>query len=147
MAIDRADWHYGGDFPEELPDESGGTHIGMYLAWIINNHLEGELHHEDEDSEQELERVRNREITGREFFFNQCDEKFWESDLNEEGLAFTNHYYSTTNDVTPYYSDYEETLVNGLPTLYHVEDTWENYDKLSKILDQRFLEWKSEQNK
>jgi hypothetical protein len=54
MAIDRADWHYGGDFPAELPDENGGTHIGMYLAWIINNHLEGELHHEDTDSEQEL---------------------------------------------------------------------------------------------
>jgi hypothetical protein len=38
MAYDRADWHYGSDFPNDVPDENGGTHIGMFLAWaIINN--------------------------------------------------------------------------------------------------------------
>lgn len=29
---DRADWHSGGDFPKDLTDEAGGTHIGMFLA-------------------------------------------------------------------------------------------------------------------
>jgi hypothetical protein len=39
--IDRADWHYGGGdlYPKELPPENGGTHIGMYLAWIIQRGL------------------------------------------------------------------------------------------------------------
>ena len=37
MAIDRMDWHYGGDYPEGLPTENGGTHIGFYLTWIIQN--------------------------------------------------------------------------------------------------------------
>jgi hypothetical protein len=100
MAIDRTDWHSGQDFPKELPAENGGTHIGMYLAWIINNHLEGEIHHEDEDSKQAVARVRKREITGREFLASACDEKFWESDLNEEGLAFTKQYYVTTGGGT-----------------------------------------------
>jgi hypothetical protein len=39
--IDRADWHYGGGdlYPKELPPENGGTHIGMYLAWIVQHGL------------------------------------------------------------------------------------------------------------
>jgi hypothetical protein len=36
---DRADWHYGGDYPPDLPSENGGTHIGIYLAWIIHRRL------------------------------------------------------------------------------------------------------------
>ena len=36
-SIDRADWHYGGDYPKELPIENGGTHIGMFINWIIDN--------------------------------------------------------------------------------------------------------------
>ena len=47
MAIDNANWHYGGDgFPEDLPPEAGGTHIGMFLAWAIINHLESEMQRE-----------------------------------------------------------------------------------------------------
>jgi hypothetical protein len=29
MSYDRADWHYGGNYPKGLPPENGGTHIGM----------------------------------------------------------------------------------------------------------------------
>lgn len=43
-SIDKADWHNGsGEYPKDLPDENGGTHIGMYFAWIINNHTYGKL--------------------------------------------------------------------------------------------------------
>lgn len=39
--MDRIDWHGGSDnFPEELEHEAGGTHLGMFLAWVINNNLE-----------------------------------------------------------------------------------------------------------
>jgi len=39
-SIDRAHGHYSdGDYPKELPSENGGTHIGMYLAWIIQRGL------------------------------------------------------------------------------------------------------------
>lgn len=137
MAIDRMDWHYGGNFPEDLPNENGGTHIGIFLAWIINNNLEGDLH--KEESAEALEDVRKRKITGRDFLIDQCDEKFWEEDLTEEGFVFAESYYE--ND---YHEDYEETLIKNLPTTYHVEDTWENYDKIAQIIDKRFREWKNE---
>ena len=45
MSYDRADWHYGGDYPKDMPPENGGTHIGIFLAWAIIHHLEGDLHH------------------------------------------------------------------------------------------------------
>lgn len=32
--IDRADWHYDGQYPKGLPPENGGTHIGMFLVWV-----------------------------------------------------------------------------------------------------------------
>jgi hypothetical protein len=42
-SYDKMDWHYSGDYPDELPTENSGTHIGMYLAWIINNGLQGDM--------------------------------------------------------------------------------------------------------
>jgi len=136
MAYDRADWHYGGDFPPELPIENGGTHIWMFIAWAITNKLEGQLL--IEETPKELEAVRARKMTGREFLFEVCDEKFWEDDLNEEGNAFAKFYYETDK----YIQDYAEVLSAGLPTLYHVADTWENYEKLAKVIDKRFMSWK-----
>ncbi|NUP09159.1 MAG: hypothetical protein HOW73_24170 [Polyangiaceae bacterium] len=137
MSYDRADWHYEGDFPSSLPTECGGTHIGMFLAWAIHSGLEGdELR---EDAAAALEEVRARRMTGRDFLFNQCDGKFWESDLSEEGNEFAKWYYAPD---TAYLADYERELGDGLETLYHVADTWENYDKLAKVIDQRFDEWR-----
>jgi hypothetical protein len=39
---------------------------------------------------------------------------------------------------------YGELLAKGLPSMYHVADTWPNYDKLKKRIDQRYREWKGE---
>jgi hypothetical protein len=136
MAYDRADWHYGGTFPKGLPDAAGGTHIGMFLAWAIMRGLEGEDAQADTDS---LEAVRARRMTGRDYLLNICDEKFWESDLSEEGNAFAKQYYGEKG----YYKDYEKALARRLPSLYHVEDSWDNFDRLTPVLDQRFRDWKS----
>jgi hypothetical protein len=144
MAHDRADWHYGGDYPKDLPPEAGGTHIGMYLAWAISRGLEGEFHREN--SADALAAVRNREITGREFLTTMCDEKFWEEDLGDIGNAFTRDYYSSKTPPS-YYDDYGECLGGGLPSLYHVEDTWENFDKVAAVLDRRFADWQKRRSR
>jgi hypothetical protein len=139
MAYDRADWHYGGDFPDGLSPENGATHIGMFLAWAILRNLDGDFHREE--SADALAAVRNPQMTGCEFLLSQCDEQFWEEDLNDDGNAFAQDYYATDR----YFADYESTLGEGLPTLYHVEDTWENFEKIAAVLDQRYREWKSRQ--
>lgn len=143
MAIDRADWHSDGEFPTDLPPENGGTHIGMFLAWIIHHGLQGELH--NEDSRAELEAVRARRMTGREFLFQACDGKFWDEDLNDEGNRFTAAYYSGPGGkgYGAYIEDYERVLATDLPTTYHVEDSWENYDSLALVIDRRYAEWQA----
>jgi len=144
MAYDRIDWHSGGDYPKGLPHENGGTHIGMFLAWAINRNLEGELHHDSEREEQALKSVRDRTITGRDFLINQCDEKFWDEDLNEEGNNFAKWYYEPNKEGHPtYFEDYCHALEDGSDkSAYHYENNWENYDKVAAILDRRFDEWK-----
>lgn len=139
MAYDRADWHYGGDYPPGLPPENGGTHIGMFLAWAIHRGLEGDLHRQE--SSGALGAVRERRLTGREFLFSECDEKLWEEDLSDEGNAFAKAYYERTG-AGGYLADYEAALGTGLPSLYHVEDTWENFDRIARIIDRRYAAWK-----
>lgn len=139
MAIDRIDWHADSTEQYDLPYENAGTHIGMFLAWVINHHLEGELH--IEESLEELAQVRERKMTGREFLIKICDEKFWEEDLNGEGLAFVKFYYEAEG--YRYYVDYEETLAQNLPSIYHVEDTWENYDLIAAKITAAYQQWKT----
>ena len=145
MAIDRADWHYGGDYPEELPPKNGGTHIGMFLAWVIHNSLEGpELR---EYAQESLEAVKARRMTGCEFLFTECDEKLIESDLSDEANAFAAWYYSTPEGEMPYVDDYSNALAEDLPTVYYVADSWENYDKIAPIISAAYAQWKATQNR
>lgn len=139
MSIDRADWHYGGDFPVDLPIENGATHIGMYLTWIIKNNLQSEFL--DEEMPEAINDLRKRKISGRDFLLDYCDEKFTEEELSQEGLAFTEDYYSED-----YISDYEATLADGLASIYYVENSWENYDKIAPAISKRFNEWKKKKH-
>lgn len=138
MAIDRMDWHYGGDFPQGLPNENGGTHIGFYLTWIIQQNLAGEFH--QEESSEELRLVQARELDGREFLINMCDEKFTDEDVNSEGYAFTEYYYEAEDG--GFFDDYEHVLMGDLPSIYHVENSWENYDKIAPVITKAYEKWK-----
>ena len=143
-SIDRADWHYGGDYPKNLPRTGGGTHIGMYLTWIIMSDLIGAIH--TENSSSAIRAVKNREISGRDFLFEHCDGKFWAEDLTPEGQDFTKKYYLNPMDDRKAYGqyiiDYENTLAGSLNSLYEVEDNWSNYDKISSVVDRRYRNYK-----
>lgn len=138
MTYDKVAWHYGGNFPADLPPENGGTHIGMFLAWCIINGLSGQLH--DEESPDALTAVRERRMTGRDFVQQMCDEKFWEEDLNEEGNRFAKHYYSGPDGkgYGDYIEDYESLLAQGLPSTYNVADTWENHARIAERIAARY---------
>jgi hypothetical protein len=145
MAYDRADFDYStGDQP--LPKGHAATHIGMFLAWAVNNGLENELHRHR--SPELLERLRRREITGRQFFEAACGDRFSERDLSPEGNAFAESYYSDqTGQRGPYFEDYRKVLASGLPGFWHVADTWDNYDKLAPVISNRFDRWKNPRRK
>lgn len=141
MIFDRASWHSGVDFPKGLPDDAGGTHIGMFLTWIIMNHLEGDFLRQE--SAQALEEVRRRRTTGRDFLFDECDDKMLEEDLNDEGNRFANSYYcGTDGKYGAYIADYQITFVDSGMSIYAVADSRENYDRLEPVITRRYVAWK-----
>ena len=136
MKYDDASWHCGGQFPADLPQEAGGTHTAMFCAWAMLAGLGGDLHAE----EPLVESLRERAVTPGQFFFRACDGKFTDEDLSEEGNAFTREYFDF--DSGRYLQDYQRVLASSKPSLYHVPDTWEEFDRLRPVLDARLEEWR-----
>ncbi|MET3025186.1 hypothetical protein ABXT06_00770 [Flavobacterium sp. UW10123] len=148
---DDSSWHYGGDYPDDLPDVNASTHIGMFLTWCIDKDLLSE--EQLEDSEEGINAIKNRELTGAEFLIDYCDEKFSNYDLNDLGNEFAEaYYYDDESDFAKefgaYCDDYgehfdKEAEKKGFEyeSFYHVENTWENYNSLKPIIDRRFNEW------
>jgi hypothetical protein len=139
MKYDDASWHYGGDFPSDVLREAGGTHIGMFVAWCLLNGLGGDIH--TKELPDILDRLRKREQTPGNWFLGACDEKFTNEDLSEEGNEFARAYYEMR--AGGYVDDYTAAVGEGYPTLYHVPDTWDTYEKLSPVLGRRFKGWKN----
>jgi len=135
---DDAVWHYGGNFPADLPNVAGATHIGMFVASCILQGMVGEIH--EVEFPENLQRLRDREITPGRWIIEACDEKFTQEELNEEGNAFAMDYYYATGAL--YLADYEQTLCAGLETTYHVPDTWESFDKINPVIRERLAQWR-----
>ena len=58
--------------------------------------------------------------------------------FSDHGNLFTYYYYGGGL----YYQDYQRVLVKTLPSIYHVTDSWENYEKMKACMDLRFQDWK-----
>lgn len=125
-------WHLGGgEFPQGLPEENAATHIGFFVAWAINRGLWGAPQNAAESVA--IESVRNRAITGRIFLIEQCDGKLLSGMLNKEGNVFAQKYYPRAYD-----KDYQRTLILELESDYLVEDSWNNYECIAEVIDQRY---------
>ncbi len=131
---DNAQSHFLGNFPESLPIEQAYVHIGMYLGWIIENDLFSEYF--EDESETQILRFKQRQVS--------CTilSELWDGYLgfelfSKKGNLFTYYYYGGGI----FKKDYESILTNDLPSLYHVEDTWSNYDKIAAKITERFKEW------
>jgi len=132
---DNAKNHFLGNFPESLPIEQAYVHIGIFLGWMIEKELYSE-YFEDESGAQ-IYRFKKRDVS--------CTilSEVWDGYLgyelfNKEGNMFAYYYYGGGI----YKKDYEKTLGTTLPSIYHVKDNWENYDKMAEKINQRFKDWK-----
>ncbi|RAW00889.1 DUF7832 domain-containing protein [Pseudochryseolinea flava] len=131
---DNAKQHFLGNFPENLPIEQAYVHIGMYLGWVIDMDLYSE-YFEDEASNQ-IFRFKRREISCTilsEIWEGYLDHQFF----NKPGNMFTYYYYAGGL----YHADYNQILVQSLPSIYHVSDTWDNYEKLKQRMGMRWQDW------
>lgn len=138
VVYDKAKWHFGGDYPADLGDDYAYTHAGYFFGWIVDNDLvDPEFL---EDFEDDIKRFRHRDITARELFII-TDGALVDDMMNDTGNAFAAAYFDF--DRGKYFSDYEELLCDDLDTMYHVEDTPENYTRLCARITERFLDWKA----
>lgn len=141
MKYDDASWHYGGQFPKDLPQEAGATHTGMFVAWALLAGLAGELH--TEDSQEEIAALRGRSVKPGKFFMRTCDGKFTDEDLNNDGNAFTEVYFNFKTG--KYLSDYCAAIGIDIDRIYYAADTWDNFDRLKPVLDKRYAKWRHKQ--
>ena len=139
---DKAKWHYEGDYPRGLSQVQAFVHTGMFLGWVIDNGLYSEEF--GEDCEEDIEAFRQRSMTGPEVY-RRCDGVLADDMLSTTGNRFVRFYFDFKKGA--YLRDYKELLAARLPSLYHVLDTWENYDRLKARIDQRFQEWKDSRGK
>jgi hypothetical protein len=137
LVFDKAKWHYEGEFPGYLDEERAFVHTGMFLGWIIDN----KLYSEDfaDDFRDEIRSFKSRKMTGSDVY-SAADGVFAEEMVNPEGRAFAVAYFDF--DKGQYLKDYEKLLSAKLPSMYHVKDTWENYDRLKLQIDKRFAAWR-----
>ncbi len=132
---DLAKNHFLGNFPSNLPIEKAYLHIGIYLGWIIDSHLYSEYF--EEEASTEIFRFVHREI-GPIVLSEIWDGRLSQELFSYEGNLFTYYYYAGGI----YKKDYIDLLAEIKPTFYHVEDTWENFYKISQKISGRFEEWK-----
>ena len=137
LVFDKAKWHYEGKFPEGLGEEQAFVHTGMFLGWVVD----AGLYSEDfaDDFKREIKKFKARKLTGSGIYA-AADGVFDEEMLNIEGLAFAKAYFDF--DKGQYLLDYDKLLSAKLPSMYHVQDSWENYDQLRVQIDKRFAAWK-----
>jgi hypothetical protein len=139
MKYDDAAWHYEGNFPKDLPWRAAATHTGMFVAWALLRDLASERHLRD--FPQGVLSLRARRLTPGLFFLSTFDGKFSNDDLNAEGNAFAAHYYDLQNG--QFIKDYEAALAVGVPEAYYVKDSWENFDLISPLVDDRLAAWRA----
>jgi hypothetical protein len=137
MAVyDKAKWHFEGDFPKGLPIYQGYVHIGFYLGWAIEHGFAGELL--TQDFTAEVEQFRCGKISGPRLL-QITDGVLDDQMLSEEGNRFTADYYEDRD------GGYNSDLPAVFPreeSIYHVQDTAENYAKIKTKLDARFDAWR-----
>jgi len=139
FVYDKAKYHYDGNFPDDLEPEQGFIHTGMFLGWIVDHDLYSDWF--GPEMCVYIRAFKDREMTGAKVF-EACDGVLVGDMLTDEGNAFARDYFDFERG--KYLGDYSELLSQGLPSMYHVADTWPNYEKLKKRIDQRYREWKGE---
>ena len=139
---DDAEYHFSEkilkEYGEEFSIKQSYVHGGMYLKWALDNGLTGG--ESIEFFSQKLELLKSREIKGSELL-EDMDGVLDSLCLNDEGQRFTKWYFGVEKN--SYFEDFEKTLSKDLSDYLLVEDTWENFDLISKVISNRYEQWKN----
>lgn len=142
MKYDHPEFHWSNEFPSDVPEENAITHMGFFFAWALQRGLVGEFHRAEDDSAEALAGVEAGQFSPRQYVIEFCDSQFTNEDFSDTGNAFVSSYY-----VQQYFKDYSNTFEGDYETIYHVEDSSENVNKILPVLDRRFNEWSEKRDR
>jgi hypothetical protein len=94
----------------------------MFITWLLKNDLSSKQSRKEDALEIEL--VKRDEKTGAQFYLEAWDGVLSTKELSDEAVDFKNG------------------LSGGLPTIYHVKDSLENYQIIEPIITERYQDWK-----
>lgn len=140
MEYDNQNWHLNDDFPSNLDEKCALTHMGFFITWIIDNHLESNLLASNFINEINL--LRNREMTGVDFILRCCDNKLSSDDMNDTGNQFAQSYYASDQ----YFDDYVELSDSNQDSIFSEPNSWAKYDDVRQVIDKRYNSWLKKQN-
>lgn len=131
---DKAKYHYDGDYPKGLARKQAFVHTGMFVGWLVEHDMIAK------DFLSETEGFKDRKITGAEIY-KAWDGRLTSDILTDEGNRFAADYFDFERG--QFLDDYEKILIKDLPSMYHVKNTWENYEAIRVKIDERYAEWKA----
>jgi hypothetical protein len=112
-------------------DRAAGP-LGVYLAWCANLDLVSDTL--KERFAGEVVRLRMRDLKPGEFLIRATAGSLRCEHLNDAGLVFTQRYYAG------YLDDYAAALNVEATSIYEVEDSWENYDRVAPELTRQLYQ-------
>ena len=134
IPYDKAKWHYEGNFPKDVPIENAYVFGGFFFGWATDRNLIDPTF--ESGAANEVGDFRKREI-GASRLYQILGGSLANDMLNSEGNSFAADYVAKHG----YWSDYCGTF-RGALSPYHVEDSWQNYERMYRVIDQAFKEWK-----
>ena len=136
FVFDKAKYHFESVDYADLEEKQAYIHTGLFFAWIIKNNLYSEEFLDE--FEEQIEETRSERVSPAELYMN-LDGEFIGELLNLAGYNFAMHYYHLHTG--EYIHDYESIFGSKKPDIYRVEDNWENYNIIAKVIDEKYEKW------
>ncbi|MEV0295304.1 hypothetical protein [Nocardia sp. NPDC050710] len=132
MTYDDAGWHTDSVVDLGLPLAAAGTHIAMFMAWLVLHDLA------TEDQSTRGRGLRDRSVTPGQYLSSDCCGEIDPFMLNDTGNAFTKAAYRS------YLGAYLGIpVIASLDSSYEAPDSWQTYDAVAEEIDRLFRMWRS----
>lgn len=133
--IDKADWHFESVAQAGLDNIKAYIPGGFLLGWLIDRNLVSKDFLDT--AKVFLPKYKDRELSAASLY-KAVDGVLSSEMLNERGTKFLAWYEPM------YLTDYQVTLLAETEEehQYNVNDSWDNFSKLSNLLDERLDEFK-----
>lgn len=132
--VDNVRDYFDSNFPEEIPLDQAYLHMGVFMGWVIKNDFYSD-DYEDEYGAQIIHFV-NSEISPI-ILAASLDGIIDYSLFRETLKPFVRSYYGGGQ----YIEDYKKTLLGELDTMFHVKDSWENFEIMKSVISDRYKKW------